>query len=104
MKTSVLKPENFRNIAAYAKAKGFGIGSFRLKDGSSVKVLSDVKNHITEVYQIRHGKIIGNKKFSGLDAIHYAAMHVVSFEKAAESVDELNKAWAQSIYKEVDIY
>ena len=87
-----------------SKAKGFGIGSFRLKDGSSVKVLANTKSHITEVYQVRHGRIIDQKKFDGLDAIPYAALHVTSFEKAAESVEELNKAWAQSMYKESEMF
>ena len=105
MKTSaLLKPEKFRNLAAYARAKGYGIGSFRLKDGSSVKVLADTNSHTTEVFQIKHGKIIDQKKFSGPDAIPYASLHIASFEKAAESVEELNKAWAQSMYKESEIF
>ncbi len=104
MKTKALSPENFKNLAAYARAKGYGIGSFRLKDGSSVKVLADTNSHTTEIYQVKHGKIIDQKKFSGLDAIPYAAMHVSSYEKAAESVEELNKAWAQSMYKECELF
>ncbi len=104
MKTRAIKPEDFRNIAAYAKAKGYGIGSFRLKDGSSVKVLADTNSHTTEVYQVKKGKILNRQIFSGPDEIPYAAMHIASYEKAAESVEELNKAWAKSMYKESEIY
>jgi hypothetical protein len=104
MKTSAIKPENFRNIAEYARARGLGIGSFRLKDKSSIKVLSDTGCDTVEVYQVKNGKIIDRQIFKGPDEIPYAAMHIASLEKAAESVEELNKAWAQSMYKESDMF
>ena len=84
------------NVADYALRNKMGIGSFRLKDGSSVKVLQNAEKNIIEFFQVKNGKILGAKGYRGPNSDCYAANLLGSLEKDAQSIEELNKAWKDS--------
>ncbi|MBR1425728.1 hypothetical protein IJ579_09235 [bacterium] len=86
------------SIADYAKLHGMGIGSFRLKDGSSIKILQNPEKEIVEFFHVKAGKLFDGSFYKGEGCIESVAANLTRYEGLAESVEELNKAWAQSMY------
>lgn len=84
------------NAAEYALKHKMGIGSFRLKDGSSVKILQDTDKDIIQFFQVKNGELLGAKGYHGPNADCNAANFLCDLEKYAENVEELEKAWANS--------
>ena len=55
----------------FAKAHNMGYGNFNLKDGSSVKLMSDLKNRITHACILRNGKLIKAEAAKGYPNIAF---------------------------------
>jgi hypothetical protein len=77
-----------------AKSWGRGIGSVRLKDGSSVKILGDPNDCAVDFFRIKNGKILGIKGYRGQDAICHAANEIGAIEKQALVPSDVDNAWA----------
>ncbi len=84
------------NVAEYALKNKMGIGSFRLKDGSSVKILQDQDKNLIQFFQLKNGELIGAKGYQGPSSNFQAANYLCDLEKNAENAEELEKAWANS--------
>ncbi|MBQ8459818.1 hypothetical protein IJ541_06920 [bacterium] len=86
-------------VADYAKKYGYGIGSFRLKDGSSVKILQNADKNMVELWNVQNGRLLGLKGYKGKESVFEAQQAVCRLENLAENPEELTSAWAQSLYK-----
>ena len=91
------------SIVDYAKRNNMGIGSFRLKDGSSIKVLQNLDKKAVEFFQVKNGKLLGAKGYRGNDAQYEAVNFFCGFEKLAEKTEEMDKAWSDSL-KNIDYF
>lgn len=76
----------------FAKANKLGIGSFRLKDGSSVKLLSN--GHLTHAIQVKDGEAICAKGAGGNRAI---AALLDEYVPLAQDPDSVFDAFAHSL-------
>ena len=77
-----------------AKSWGRGIGSIRLKDGSSVKILGDPNDRAVDFFRIKHGRLLEAKGYRGEDAVFQAANDVGYIEeKLALDPKDVSKAW-----------
>ena len=76
-----------------AKRWHTGVGSYRLKDGSSVKILSDSATRITRLFQVKNGRLISAEAARGNNQI--AAMMDRYASKAA-NIEEADDAWLKS--------
>ena len=83
-------------VADYALKNKMGIGSFQLKDGSSIKILQDPDKDIIQFIQVKDGKMLGAKGFLGPNADCQAANLLGDLEKNAENIKEVDKAWNDS--------
>ena len=86
-------------VADYAAKHGYGIGSFRLKDGSSVKILQNIDKDLVEIWNVKNGNLLGLKGYKGRENVFEAQQFICNLENMAESTEELISAWAQSLYK-----
>lgn len=78
----------------FAKATGRGIGSVRLKDGSSIKMLGNPIKKTVDFYRIKHGKLLEATGYRGRDAIARAANDVGYIEeKLAVIPTDAQEAW-----------
>jgi len=77
-----------------AKSWGRGIGSVRLKDGSSVKILGDPNDKAVDFFRIKHGRLLEAKGYRGENALFQAANDVGYIEeKLAMDPKDVSKAW-----------
>ena len=88
-------------IADYAKANNMGIGSFKLKDGSSIKILNDLDRDIVELFHVKEGRLLGAKGFQGEDSFIDAVNLYTKLEKQAININDADKAWSQSLNVEI---
>lgn len=78
----------------YAKQHHNNIGSVRLKDGSSLKIIGCQEHDMIELYRVKHNRLYGGSVFKGEDAICKAAEEFCAItDKHAISVPEVDKAW-----------
>ena len=85
------------DIRAFAKKYNYGIGNFGLKDGSSVKILSDAKSGLTHVWHMKDGAIIsaqGGKGDENISSMLYA------FKDRAINSDDILTAYNKSFHIE----
>ncbi len=77
-----------------AKSWGRGIGSVRLKDGSSVKILADPDDKAIDFFRIKNGKLLEGVFYRGNDNVPRAANTMAYIEeKLALNKEEAEKAW-----------
>lgn len=77
-----------------AKSWGRGIGSVRLKDGSSVKILGDPNDKAVDFFRIKNGRLMESKGYRGEYAMYQAANDVGYIgEKLALDPKDVDKAW-----------
>ena len=77
-----------------AREWGRGIGSVRLKDGSSMKFLGSPDDRAVDFIRIKHGKLLGGTSYRGEDAVSRAANYVGFIEeKLAQNPADVEKAW-----------
>ncbi len=76
-----------------AKRWGTGIGSYRLNDGSSVKLLSNPKTGITQLFQVKYNRLISAEAAKGNDNI--LAM-IGRYEQKAVNIEEADHALISS--------
>jgi len=77
-----------------AKSWGRGIGSIRLKDGSSVKILGDPNDKAVDFFRIKNGRLLASKGYRGENAMYQAANDVGYIEeKLALDPKDVDKAW-----------
>lgn len=77
-----------------AREWGRGIGSVRLKDGSSIKILGDPNDRAVDFFRIKYGRLLGGTSYRGKDAIPRAANYVGYIEeKLALNPEDVGKAW-----------
>ena len=77
-----------------ARSWGRGIGSVRLKDGSSVKILGDPNDKAVDFFRIKHGRLLEAKGYRGEKAIFNAANDIGYIEeKLAIDPNEALNAW-----------
>ena len=78
----------------YAKSIGRGIGSVRLKDGSSVKILGDPNDRAIDFFRIKHGKLLEGVFYRGKDCVPRAASTMAYIEeKLALNPEDAARAW-----------
>lgn len=78
----------------FAKATGRGIGSVRLKDGSSVKILGDPVTNSVDLFRIKHGRLLEAVGYRGKDSIPRAANDIGYIEeKLALQPGDVFDAW-----------
>ncbi len=78
-----------------AKSWGTGVGSVRLKDGSSVKILG--KDNAVDFFCIKRGKLLESKGYRGENAVSEAACDMCHIEEQlAESPKEAMNAWTSA--------
>lgn len=86
------------SLAEYAKRNGMGLGSFRLKDGSSLKLLSKSPagdgEVVTNALRVKNGKLLGSERIVGTEGMACAAE---KFEKLAENPADVQEAWMHSL-------
>jgi len=80
-------------LATYARLKGWGYGSFAMKDGSSVKLTTDAKEGITRLYQMKSGNLIAAEAAKGNNQV--AAM-LDRYAQSAVNKDEVDYAFMNS--------
>ena len=81
------------NMVDLAKSWGRGIGSVRLKDGSSVKILGSPDDKAVDFFRIKSGKLLETHGYRGKNAIYEAANDIGVLEKLAENPADVDKAW-----------
>jgi len=78
-----------------AKSWGRGIGSVRLKDGSTIKILGASDDKAVDFFRIKNGRLLGSKGYRGEDAMYQAANDVGYIEeKLAQNPEDVGKAWS----------
>ncbi|MEE3349227.1 MAG: hypothetical protein VZR09_04230 [Candidatus Gastranaerophilaceae bacterium] len=85
------------DIRAFAEKYNYGIGNFGLKDGSSVKILNDVKSGLTHVWHMKDGKIIsaqGGRGDENISSMLYA------FKDRAINSSDIMAAYNKSFHVE----
>lgn len=79
----------------YARSIGRGIGSVRLKDGSSIKILGDPNDRAIDFFRVKHGRLLESKGYRGSDTVSHAANDLGYLEeKLALYPEDVEKAWA----------
>lgn len=87
-------------FADYAKATGKGIGSVRLKDGSSVKILSDPeKLHSTEFYRVKNGRLLEAYGSRGRNSIKDIVGKLLELERNKAEGVNIDKEFTNSFNK-----
>ena len=82
------------SLADYAKQHHKNIGSFRLKDGSSVKLIGCQESDMIEMYKIKNNKFYGGSVFKGENSVPRAAEEFCAVaEKQAVNENEAVLAW-----------
>lgn len=81
------------SIANMARRRGWGYGSYCLKDGSSVKLCSAPATGITRLFQVKNGNLISAEAAKGNNEI--AAM-IDRYAKKAVNPDEADTAFMDS--------
>ena len=77
-----------------ARKWGRGIGSIRLKDGSSVKILGAPDDKKVDFFRIKNGRLLETKGYRGEYAMYQAANDVGYIEeKLALNPEDVDKAW-----------
>ncbi len=77
-----------------AKSWGRGIGSVRLKDGSSVKILGDPDDKAIDFFRIKHGRLLEGVCYRGEDTVPRAANTMAYIEeKLALNPEDAERAW-----------
>ena len=77
-----------------AKSWGRGIGSVRLKDGSSVKILGSPDDKAVDFFRIKSGRLLDAHGYRGKYAMYQAANEVGYIEeKLALNPEDVEKAW-----------
>ena len=82
-------------LADFAKAHNMGIGNFRLKDGSSVKILSNDRG--SYVMQVKNGRLLSAEygRGEGLGSI------LDRYASKAEDIKEMDKEYMSSFDVEI---
>ena len=80
-------------LADYAKMNKMGIGSFRLKDGSSMKIMSNPDKQLFTVMNIKNGRMRSLEGGRGLNAL---ANTIGKYEQKAENIDDVTTAIGDS--------
>ena len=70
-----------------------GIGSFRLKDGSSMKIMSNPDKQLFTVMNIQNGRLRSLEGGKGLNAL---ANIIGRYEQKAENIDDITTAIGDS--------
>ena len=79
-----------------AKSTGRGIGSVRLKDGSSIKMLGDPAGKSVDFFRIKHGRLLEATGYRGRDAIARAANDVGYIEENLAVIpNDAQEAWGR---------
>lgn len=81
------------SIANIARKKGWGYGSYRLTDGSSVKLASDAKTGITRLFQVKDNRLVAAEAAKGNNEV--SAM-VDKYAQKAVYKDEADNAFMNS--------
>lgn len=81
------------SIANMARKKGWGYGSYRLTDGSSVKLASDAKTGITRLFQVKNNRLVAAEAAKGNNEV--AAM-LDRYAPKAVYKDEADNAFMNS--------
>ncbi len=80
----------------FAKRTGRGIGSVRLKDGSSVKILGDPVEKSVDFFRIKHCRLLEASGYRGNDSVARAANDVAYIkENLAVIPDDVDQAWSR---------
>ena len=80
-------------LADYAKMNKMGIGSFRLKDGSSMKIMSNPDKQLFTVMNIKNGRMRSLEGGKGLNALSNI---IGRYEQKAENIDDVTTAIGDS--------
>lgn len=81
------------SIANLARKNGWGYGSYRLCDGSSVKLTSDAKTGITRLFHVKNNRLIAAEVANGNNEV--TAM-VDRYAQKAVYKDEADYAFMNS--------
>lgn len=82
------------SLVDYAKQHNKNIGSVRLKDGSSLKVIGSQESNMIELYRVKNNRLYGGSVFKGEDNVFKAAEEFAAItEKQAVNENDANKAW-----------
>ena len=82
------------SLAEYAKLHHNNIGSVRLKDGSSLKVIGSQGNDMIELYRVKNNTLYGGTVYKGKNSVFKAAQEFCAItEKNAVDEKEANTAW-----------
>jgi len=79
-----------------AKRQNKGIGSFRLKDKSSVKIL--MGDDTIDLYNIRCGRLLRAVGYKGENAVSDSYVKLKELEDLAVDPKDIDKAWDQALY------
>lgn len=80
-------------VRAFAKKHNFGVGSFNLKDGSSVKILSNPESQLFHVWQMKNGSLL---KASGGRGENALAASIGEYESKAINSNDITTAIGDS--------
>ena len=82
------------SMVDYAKSIGRGIGSVRLKDGSSIKILGDPNDKAIDFFRIKNGRLLEGTFYRGKDTVARAANTMAYIEeKLALDPKDAETAW-----------
>ena len=82
------------NLVDFAKANKMGIGSFRLKDGSSLKIITNPQNGVSHFMNVKYGRLLSAESAKGNENI---AKILDLYDDLAENPIEIFEAYAHSL-------
>lgn len=93
-----MKGVKIRSIVDYAHSNNMKIGSMRLKDGSSLKVLAKPDGSSVEMYRVKHGKLLGGKGYSGPNTMETAIGEIARIKDLYGANDKYSNCSAEHIF------
>ena len=88
-------------LADFAKYNNMGIGSVRLKDGSSLKIISDPNSGLTHLFQVKRGRLLNACGVTGENANCKIANILGGLRKYVAEGEDLDRAYQRSFDIEV---
>ena len=86
------------SLVDYAHARNMKIGSMRLKDGSSFKVLANSKGSNVEMYRIKYGRLLEAKGYRGPGAIDKSINEIARIKDSYGADDKYSRSISDHIF------
>ena len=80
----------------YARHNGMGLGSVRLKDGSSMKILTSLEDKTIQLFKVHKGRLLEAKGYKGANFNNEAGFYGNYVKALAENPKEAECAFDSS--------